>query len=203
MTVPDDPSEIIPEALTPEQRAELLHDLTGASSEAERKRLSFIRFLNNRLPKKRVIGQGLLRSTDGRVLVCQLTYKRDWDLPGGVVDPGESPATCVAREIREELGLELTVSGLLAVNWLAPYRGWDDALLCLFDLGTVDASITDRAKLLRREIRAVHWVDPQDLTDRVAPYTAAMVAEVLAELSARGEVRTAYIEDSERIRFGD
>lgn len=201
--MPDD-SELIPEALTPEQRAELLDDLTGASSQAERKRRSFIHFLNNRLPKKRVIGQGLLRDRDGRVLVCQLTYKRDWDLPGGVVDPGESPASCVVREVREELGIDLAVSGLLAVNWLAPYRGWDDALLCLFDLGTVDASITEGAKLLRREIRAVHWVAPQDLASRVAPYTAAMVTEVLAEQAAtHREARTAYIEDSERIRFVD
>lgn len=196
-------SENVPETLTPEQREELLRDLTGPSEESERKRLSFIRMLNNRLPTKRVIGQGLLRSTDGRVLLCQLTYKRDWDLPGGVVDPGESPATCVVREVREELGLEVSVRGMLAVNWLAPYRGWDDALLCLFDLGTVDASITDEAKLLRREIRAVHWVEPDRLADHIAPYTAAMLAEVLGDASVVGGARTAYIEDSRRVDFGD
>ena len=115
----------------------------GMVLDTEAKRLAGIRFLNARLPKKRLIAQGVLRSPDGRLLLCELTYKRDWDLPGGVVDPGESPATCVVREIEEELGLAVTVHGLLAVNWLPPYRGWDDALLCLFDLGTVDAGVIE------------------------------------------------------------
>ena len=32
---------------------------------------------------------------EGRVLLCQLTYKSDWDLPGGVVEVGESPQLAV------------------------------------------------------------------------------------------------------------
>ena len=178
-----------------------LGDLTGASPEAEKKRLSFIRILISRLPKKRVIGQGLLRDTEGRVLLCQLTYNRDWDLPGGVVDPSESPAHCVVREIEEELGLTIPVQGLLAVNWLPPYRGWDDALLCLFDLGAVEPHVVHGITLMRREIRDVHWVEPADLHNHVAPHTAAMLAEVLDMVSRPDEVRTAYIEDSERVHF--
>ena len=174
----------------------------GMVLDTEAKRLAGIRFLNARLPKKRLIAQGVLRSPDGRLLLCELTYKRDWDLPGGVVDPGESPATCVVREIEEELGLAVTVHGLLAVNWLPPYRGWDDALLCLFDLGTVDAGVIETATLLRREISAAHWVAPEDLADHVAPYTAAMLSEVLPAVTSGGEVGTAYIEDSRRIEFG-
>ncbi len=173
----------------------------GMVLDTEAKRLAGIRFLNARLPKKRLIAQGVLRSGDGRLLLCELTYKRDWDLPGGVVDPGESPAHCVVREIDEELGLEVTVHALLAVNWLPPYRGWDDALLCLFDLGTVDAGILEQATLLRHEIKAAHWVAPSDLADHVAPYTAAMLTEVLPGVSAGGPANTAYIEDSRRIEF--
>ena len=175
----------------------------GMVLDTEAKRLAGIRFLNARLPKKRLIAQGVLRSGEGRILLCELTYKRDWDLPGGVVDPGESPAYCVVREIDEELGLEVVVRGLLAVNWLPPYRGWDDALLFLFDLGTVDAGVLDEATLLRREIRAAHWVAPEDLIDHVAPYTAAMLGEVLPQVTSAGVASTAYIEDSRRVVFGD
>lgn len=175
--------------------------------DTEAKRLAAIRFLNAKLPKKRVIAQGIVRATDGRVLLCELTYKKDWDLPGGVVDPGESPAQCVVREIHEELGLHLTVEALLAVNWLPPYRGWDDALLCLFDLGTVEADLLDQAVLSPREIRGAYWVTPQELADHVAPYTAAMVAEVLAETASTapgaGAAGTAYLEDSRRVRFDE
>lgn len=174
----------------------------GMVLDTEAKRLAGIRVLNARLPRKRLIAQGVLRSGDGRILLCELTYKRDWDLPGGVVDPGESPAQCVVREIDEELGLEVVVHALLAVNWLPPYRGWDDALLCLFDLGTVGVDILDEATLLRREIKAAHWVAPSDLADHVAPYTAAMLSEVLLEMASDGMTSTAYIEDSRRIVFG-
>ena len=121
-------------------------------SESERERLRRISILNARLPKKRTIAQGVLRNPAGEVLLCELSYKREWDLPGGVVDPGESPATCVEREVEEELGIEVSAGRLLAVNWLPPWRGWDDALLYLFDLGVHDTGELDPSLFLRREI---------------------------------------------------
>ena len=64
----------------------------------------FRALLNSFLPRKRAISQMLVRDQDGRVLLCRLTYKQDWDLPGGVVEVGESPQLAVAREVEEELG---------------------------------------------------------------------------------------------------
>lgn len=165
-------------------------DLRRPRLDTEEGRLQAIRYLNDHLPTKRLIGQGLLRNERGEVLLCELTYKQEWDLPGGVVDPGESPATCVEREIAEELGMDVRAGDLLVVDWLPPYRGWDDALLLVYDLGVVPSAAVDEAELLTREIRAVHWCPPEGIAGRVAPYAARMLAAAL-----RGGP-TCYLEDS-------
>jgi 8-oxo-dGTP pyrophosphatase MutT (NUDIX family) len=53
----------------------------------------------------------LLRDGD-RVLLCHRSPQRRhypdvWDLPGGHVEPGELPSAALARELREELGIEV------------------------------------------------------------------------------------------------
>lgn len=146
----------------------------------EQGRTDFTAILNERLPTKRVIAQGLLRNEHDEVLLCRLTYKKEWDLPGGVVDKFESPATCVERECREELGVDLPVRGLVTTTWLPPYRGWDDAVLFLFDLGRVDAAWIGGLTLQPREIVAVHWCDPATVAQRAAPYAARLIAAALA-----------------------
>jgi 8-oxo-dGTP pyrophosphatase MutT (NUDIX family) len=150
----------------------------------------FIALLNSSLPTKRAIAQGVLRDPDGRVLLCELTYKAEWDLPGGAVDPSESPAECVVREIREELAIDVEVRGLLAVNWLPPWRGWSDATVFVFDLGVADEDIIARTTLERREIRSLHFADEEEWEQRVAPYNQRMLAFLSAHAGP-----TAYLED--------
>lgn len=143
-------------------------------------REGFIALLNAGLPTKRVIAQGRLRDEDGRILLCRLTYKQEWDLPGGVVEVGEAPAAGLAREIREELGVTVEVGDLLTVNWLPAWRGWDDACVFLFDLGTVDASFTDDMKLQPTEIVGVEWCD----ADAVREHATSAAAELLAAIDS-------------------
>ncbi len=126
----------------------------------------FIAMLNAGLPTKRVISQGLLRDRDGRVLLCELTYKREWDLPGGVVEPLEPPALGLVRELQEELGITVEVQGLVTVNWLPAWRGWDDACVFVFDLGVVDADLVEGFALQASEIKAVHWADEATVAER-------------------------------------
>lgn len=135
----------------------------------------FIAILNAGLPTKRVISQGLVRDERGRVLLCELTYKNEWDLPGGVIEVGEAPSTGLVRELQEELGVTVEVRDLITVNWLPAWRGWDDACIFLFDLGVVDSSTTEGMTLQPTEIRAVHWCDP----DAVRTHAAAAAIELL------------------------
>jgi 8-oxo-dGTP pyrophosphatase MutT (NUDIX family) len=142
----------------------------------------FRALLNSFLPRKRAISQMLVRDREGRVLLCGLTYKQDWDLPGGVVEVGESPQLAVAREVEEELGLTIPAGPLLLTDWLPPWGGWDDAICLVFDGGTHDATLLDRVVKQEREIREVAWCTVEEVRERAADFTARRVAAALANL---------------------
>ena len=59
----------------------------------------FRTLLNSFLPRKRAISQLLVRDPDGRVLLCRLTYKRDHDLPGGVVEVRPLPPPAAPSDL--------------------------------------------------------------------------------------------------------
>ncbi|WP_121256330.1 NUDIX hydrolase [Nocardioides ferulae] len=150
----------------------------------------FRALLNSFLPRKRAISQMLVRDEDGRVLLCQLTYKQDWDLPGGVVEVGESPQLAVGRELEEELGLVLPAGDLLLTDWLPPWSGWDDALCLVFDGGVHPAAILDRVVAEPREIRSAAFCTLEEARERCADFTARRVESALRNLGGA----PAYVE---------
>jgi 8-oxo-dGTP pyrophosphatase MutT (NUDIX family) len=169
--------------------ARLEHDLPASEPEG------FRALLNSFLPRKRAISQLLVRDADERVLLCQLTYKRDWDLPGGVVEVGESPQRAAGREVAEELGLDLPAGPLLLTDWLPPWSGWDDALCLVFDGGRHDAAILEHVVKETREIRSAEFCTPEQVAERCADFTAGRVAAALANLGAGAP---SYVERGDR-----
>jgi 8-oxo-dGTP pyrophosphatase MutT (NUDIX family) len=142
----------------------------------------FRALLNSFLPRKRAISQMLIRDPDGRVLLCRLTYKQDWDLPGGVVEVGESPQLAVTREVEEELALHVPAGPLLLTDWLPPWSGWDDALCLVFDGGEHDPSLLEGMVRQEREIRDAAFCTVAEARERCADFTARRVEAALANL---------------------
>ena len=58
---------------------------------------------------------------EGRYLVARRTRPADvagrWEFPGGKVEPGESEAQALAREIREELGVVIAIGERVPGEW--------------------------------------------------------------------------------------
>jgi 8-oxo-dGTP pyrophosphatase MutT (NUDIX family) len=144
----------------------------------------FRALLNSFLPRKRAISQMLIRDTDDRVLMCRLTYKQDWDLPGGVVEVGESPQLAVSREVSEELGLDIKAGSLVLTDWLPPWGGWDDAICLVFDGGAHPPALAGDIVRQEREIRDAEFCTVDQVRERAADFTARRVEAAVANLAS-------------------
>ena len=68
---------------------------------------------------------------DGAVLLIERAkgaLKGRWSLPGGHIEPGETARAAVAREVREETGVEADLAGLVDIHDVILRRP-DDMLL--------------------------------------------------------------------------
>ncbi|MFC5142352.1 NUDIX domain-containing protein [Actinomycetospora rhizophila] len=109
----------------------------------------------------RVAAGALFVDAEGRVLLVHPTYKDTWDIPGGYVERGESPASACRREVLEELGIDRVPTRLSAVDW-APHEREGDKLLFIFDCGAL-GSDEHKIRLDGRELDAWEWVAPTEL----------------------------------------
>ena len=102
---------------------------------------------------------------DGRVLLTRRLEGQHlagmWEFPGGKLEDGESPEEALARECREECGIDLEVAEILDVTH---HRYPEKDVLLLFY----------RCELRAGEVRHLQvadhaWVAPDDLDDYPLP----------------------------------
>ena len=121
-----------------------------------------------------------LIDTDGRVLIAQRPEGKHlaglWEFPGGKVEPGERPEAALVRELKEELGIDVTEACLSPFVFTShAYESFHllmPLFLCRRWSGVVE----------KREHAALAWVRPNGLSDYPMPPADAPLVAWLRDL---------------------
>lgn len=130
-----------------------------------------------------VVG-ALVRRGD-RVLVTQRppggSFGDHWEFPGGKVEPGEDDRSALAREIREELGVEVRVGALYDRS----VHAYPDFLI---DFRVYECALDDGAEPVAVQVKAIAWVRPGEVRPEVFPPADLPVLQKL-RAEAAGAIR--------------
>jgi ADP-ribose pyrophosphatase YjhB (NUDIX family) len=147
------------------------------------------------MARPRVAAGMLIRDAAANVLLVKPTYKDGWDIPGGYVEPNESPTQAAERELLEELSLERRCGRLLVVDW-APHPAEGDKLLFVFDGGLLDRQDEEQPQPDGEEIgEARFW--PADQFGDLMPARLARRLQVAFNALSVPETGDPYAEHGE------
>lgn len=118
----------------------------------------------------------VIRDAAGRVLI-QRTQHGQWSLPAGAIEPGESPAQTLVREVWEETGLRVRAERVLAV-WGGPdcrvtYPNGDlvEYVVTVFDCTAVGGELIESGD----ETAELRWFEPEQVPPLGLPCPSALL----------------------------
>jgi ADP-ribose pyrophosphatase YjhB (NUDIX family) len=110
----------------------------------------------------------------GRVLLVEDCHEgeRHFALPGGSLEPGETPREAAAREFAEECGIVVVIGDLIGVYVSMPYAFTSFVFL---------ATIADNAELRPDlgEVLGANWCDPRQLPEPRRTITSAALRDAV------------------------
>jgi len=121
-----------------------------------------------------------LIDADDRVLIAQRPKGKAladlWEFPGGKIDAGEAPEAALIRELREELGIDVTASCLAPFTFASHAYPEFHLLMPLYVCRRWEGFVQPL------EGQALKWVRPKDLRDYPMPPADAPLVPRLIEL---------------------
>jgi len=104
----------------------------------------------------------IVRDEAGRLLLIQRGHDPEagrWSLPGGRIEPGESDAQALVREMREETGLTVEPGPLVGAVERPGARG------TVLDIRDYAATVTGGTLSAGDDAADARWVPPEEVPD--------------------------------------
>lgn len=129
--------------------------------------------------ERKLVAAGLIVDELERVLLTQRPpggpLPLEWELPGGKVEPGESPVEALHRELDEEIALAVDVFPI----WEVLYHRYPD-----FELVMLVYPVRPRAgsRPQRRQVANIAWLHLAELAEHpILPADRPLIERLVAE----------------------
>lgn len=120
--------------------------------------------------------RGIIKDSEGQVLLIRHTYTPGWHFPGGGVEKNETAITALRRELREEARIEMNGDpALISVH--SNHRVFPNDHVLVFAVENWDSE----PFLPNREVREARFVDPLNPPDETTGGTRRRLLEVFGE----------------------
>lgn len=112
----------------------------------------------------------MIRDERDRVLLVQPAYYPGrWLMPGGGAELGDSPRQTCTRELSEELGIDIKVGALLAVDWIPARSQGFAELIYVFDGGRLTQRQIESIRIPEHELTDYQFMPLPDAEARLTP----------------------------------
>lgn len=103
-----------------------------------------------------------LIAQEGKYLLTQRPLDKHnggrWEFPGGKIDVGEDPQDCLIREVREELGIKISIDEIFGCSSMV-YDNERHVLLLCYQSNYVSGDI------VFHEVADIAWVTPEEMEE--------------------------------------
>lgn len=150
------------------------------------------------LPRVLAGAAALFRDAEGRVLLVEPNYREGWALPGGTIesDDGETPRQGARRETAEEIGLDVALGRLLAVDWVHG-AGRPPLVAYLYDGGVLGEEDLKEIRLQEEELLSWRLVPREEIGGHLPGALGRRVLAALDVLADGGT--TVELENGHRV----
>jgi len=146
------------------------------------------------LPKKRMASGVIIHNIKGEILVLKTAYKDHWEIPGGVIEENESPRQAAEREVLEEIGLSIRITGCLVTHYRAARGDQNENIMFVFDGGVIND--ISQIKIDGKEISEARFVSFSEAVSLVGERIASRLPTCERALK---EKKSLYLESIDTI----